>query len=86
MNAGHAKLLIAIAIDLLDFVIGRILGFGTIFDAVVALIAVLMFGWKGLFALWEVADVSDQIDGFVPTLTLIALADLRKRKAAEPEA
>ena len=37
-----------------------------------------MFGWKGLFQLWEMIDVTDQIDGFVPTLTLLALMELRE--------
>ena len=76
----YAKLGVAIALDLADMVIGRIIGFGTGFDVVLAGAGFLLFGWKGLIQLWEVADPSDQIDGFVPTLTLIALAELRAAK------
>ena len=76
----YAKLGVAIALDLADMVIGRIVGFGTLFDILLAAIGYAMFGWKGLAHLWEVLDPTDQIDGFVPTLTLIALAELRSAK------
>ena len=56
---------------------GRVPGFGTAFDIVLTGIAFLMFGWKGLAQIWEVADPTDQFDGFVPTLTLLALYELR---------
>ncbi|NHK27103.1 hypothetical protein FF098_004185 [Parvularcula flava] len=83
MKAIHVKLAIAIVLDLADFFIGRIPGWGTAFDFVLALVGFAMFGWKGFAQLWEVVDFTDQIDGFVPTLTLIALAELREeRKAA----
>ena len=42
--------------------------------------AVAMFGWSGLFAFWEAADPTGQLDGFVPTLTLIALSQMGKEK------
>ncbi len=74
-----AKFAIALVLDLIDFTIGRapILGVGM--DALAAGVAVLLWGWKGLFALWELADPTEQIDGFAPTQTLIALASLRRR-------
>ena len=68
------KLVIAVALDAADFTIGRILGFGIFMDALIALAVIALFGWKGLFALWELADPTEQIDGFIPTATLIALA------------
>ena len=80
MRAAHIKLIVAILLDIADFTLGRIIGFGTAMDMVFTLIAVMMFGWKGLFQLWEVVDLSDQIDGFVPTLTLLALTELRQDK------
>ena len=77
-----AKLIVAVVLDIADALIGRIIGFGTGFDIVLAGIGFAMFGWKGLAQLWEVADPTDQIDGFVPTLTLVALANLRAVRSA----
>lgn len=77
---AKVKLVIAVVLDLLDFLIGRIIGFGTGFDVVLTAVGFALFGWKGLAQAWEVVDVTDQIDGFVPTLTLIALAELRQAK------
>ena len=79
-----AKLVAAVLLDLADFTVGRIVGFGTGFDVVLAGVGFALFGWKGLVQLWEVAEPTDQIDGFVPTLTLVALANLRAaRKRAD---
>ena len=78
-----AKLVAAVLLDIADFTIGRIIGFGTGFDIVLAGIGFALFGWKGLAQLWEVADPTDQIDGFVPTLTLVALANLRSVRARD---
>ena len=78
MNAAMAKLAIAVALDILDFTIGRIPGFEAIVDIALGVAAVLMFGWPGLFAFWELADPTGQIDGFAPTLTLIALSQMRR--------
>lgn len=72
-----AKLVVAVLLDVADFTVGRIVGFGTGFDIVLAGAGFALFGWKGLIQLWEVAEPTDQIDGFVPTLTLVALANLR---------
>jgi hypothetical protein len=77
----YTKLGLAVVLDLLDATVGRIVGFGTLFDVVLTGIAYFMFGPKGLLQLWEVADPTDQIDGFVPTLTLLALAELPGRRA-----
>lgn len=85
LRVASIKLGIAVAIDLLDFFIGRVPGFGTLFDVVATGVAVAMFGWKGLSYAWEVLDVTDQVDGFVPTLTLIALAEWRAVRARETE-
>jgi hypothetical protein len=69
------KFAIAVAVDLLDFTVGRLL-FPAPFsgEVVGAAVAFLLFGWKGLFYLVEILDPTEQIDGFVPTCTLIALA------------
>lgn len=83
VRAAQIKLVIAIIIDIADFFIGRVPGFGTGFDVVATAIAFAMFGWKGLAYAWEVIDLTDQVDGFVPTLTLIALAHLRQAREQE---
>ena len=78
MRPEVVKLIIAVILDIADFTIGRIPGFELAFDIVLGVAAVAMFGWPGLFAFWETADLSGQVDGFVPTLTLIALTQMRK--------
>lgn len=80
MNAAYAKLAIAVVLDILDFTVGRIPGFEIIVDAALGVFAVILFGWPGLVAFWELADPTGQIDGFVPTMTLLALSQLRRRK------
>lgn len=86
VRAAKVKLAISVILDVADFLIGRVIGFGTGFDIVLTAIGFAMFGWKGLAQAWEVVDVTDQIDGFVPTLTLLALAELREAKKREAAA
>ena len=88
MNAAMAKLAIAVALDIIDFTVGRIPGLEAVVDIALGVAAVLMFGWPGLFAFWELADPTGQIDGFAPTLTLIALSQMRRgdNKRAPSEA
>ena len=87
MNPQMAKLIVAIILDVLDFTVGRIPGFEMAFDAILGVAAVIMFGWSGLFAFWELADPTGQADAFVPTMTMIALTQMgRGKKSATPEA
>lgn len=87
MNANMVKLALAIALDILDFTVGRIPGLEIFVDAALGVAAVLMFGWPGLFAFWELADPTGQIDGFAPTLTLIALSQMGRgdKRSSRPE-
>lgn len=85
-KSDAAKLLICVVLDVLDFTIGRIPGFEIAFDAFLAAAAVAMWGWAGLFALWEIVDPTGQVDGFVPTMTLIAISQLGKAKRKKPAA
>jgi hypothetical protein len=74
------KFAIAVMVDLVDFTIGRflfVIPFGG--EIVGTAIGVALFGWKGLFYLLEAIDPTEQIDGFIPTCTLIALAARRDR-------
>ncbi len=80
MRPEVAKLLIAVVLDILDFTLGRIPGFEVAVDIILGVAAVAMWGWAGFFAFWEVADPTGQIDGFVPTMTLIALSQMRRTK------
>ncbi len=80
MRSDVAKLLFAIVLDILDFTIGRLTGLGTVVDIIFAGVAYLLWGRSGLIQLWEVLDPTDQLDGFVPTMTLIALANMRRNK------
>ena len=80
MNSNMAKLVVAIVLDILDFTVGRVAGFGSVFDAIMGVTAVILWGWPGLFAFWELVDPTDQADGFVPTMTLIALSQMGKGK------
>ncbi|MBC7768480.1 MAG: hypothetical protein H7124_06815 [Phycisphaerales bacterium] len=67
------RLAFSIAIDLFDFTLGRIPVFGTVTEGVGTAVLFLLWGKLGLAYAWEVVDVTDQIDGFIPTATLIAL-------------
>lgn len=78
MNRNMAKLVLAVVLDVLDFTIGRVFGFEAVFDAIMGVVAVALWGWPGLFAFWELADPTGQADGFVPTMTLIALSQMGK--------
>jgi hypothetical protein len=67
------RLAISIAIDLLDFTIGRVPIFGSIGEGASALLLTAIWGPVGLVYLGELADFTDQIDGFLPLATLIGL-------------
>ncbi len=84
MKSDAVKLVIAVIFDLLDFTIGRIPGFEIVFDIACGVVAVGLWGWPGLFAFAEIADPTGQIDGFVPTMTLIALSQMGKSKKKSP--
>lgn len=67
------RMAVAVAIDLLDFTYGRIPILGTVGEGVGALINLALWGPVGLVYLGELADFTEQIDGFIPTATLIGL-------------
>lgn len=72
------KFLIAIMVDIFDMTAGRflfVIPFGG--EIVGTAVAVALFGWKGVFYLVEALDPTEQIDAFIPTCTLIALAARR---------
>lgn len=67
------RLAISVIIDLADFTLGRIPILGTVEDGVGGIVATALWGPAGLAYFWELADFTDQIDGFIPTATLIGL-------------
>ncbi len=85
LKSDMARLIFAVTLDVLDFTIGRLFGAGMIIDALFAAIAFMVWGPAGLIALWELADPSEQIDGFVPTMTLIALSQMGKGEKADKQ-
>lgn len=67
------KFAICIIADIFDFTVGRLLlGVGTVGDVLGAVVLFILWGPKGLFAIWEAFDVTEQFDGFIPTNTIIA--------------
>ncbi len=76
MRAQMGKLIIAVILDVVDFTIGRIPGFEIVVDVALGVAAVALWGWAGVFAFWELADPTGQVDGFVPTMTMIALSQM----------
>ncbi len=74
-----SKMLVSIFYDILiDNTIGRLPIIGTIADIGAAAMGFLLWGFPGTKQLWEVLDFSDQIDGFVPTLTIIGIFKIKE--------
>ena len=67
------RLALSVIIDLCDFTFGRIPILGTVEDGVGGIVATALWGRAGIVYFWELLDITDQIDGFVPTATLIGL-------------
>jgi hypothetical protein len=68
------KLCICILTDLFDMTIGRVFFAGT-GELVGCGVACSLFGWHGMWYGLEFIDFTEQLDGFVPTATIIALAN-----------
>lgn len=67
------RLALSVAIDICDFTLGRIPILGTAEDGVAGVVTTTIWGRAGLFYFAELLDITDQLDGFVPTATLIGL-------------
>lgn len=79
----HARLAVCILYDLFDFTIGRVL-FPVPFlgEVVGCALCCALFGVEGMLYGLEAIDPTEQLDGFVPAATLIAL---RNRPRELPE-
>lgn len=79
-----AKFTVCVLFDLFDFTIGRLLlGVSLLGELGTAVIMFVLWGPIGLLALWEAVDITEQLDGFVPTNTLIAIAASKKHVAPQ---
>lgn len=79
-----AKFTICVLFDLFDFTIGRLLlGVSLLGEVGTAVIMFVLWGPIGLFAIWEAVDITEQVDGFIPTNTIIAFAASRKHAAPQ---
>lgn len=69
------KFFFCLIYDIWDFTIGRLM-FATPFlgEIIGVLFGCLLFGSKGFYYALEAIDPTEQIDGFIPTATLIAIA------------
>lgn len=70
------KLLASLTFDTLDFFIGRIPIFGTIFDFLGGFLGLWLWGPIGGLQFAEIIDFTDQIDGFIPTVTLAGIISI----------
>jgi hypothetical protein len=88
LSAREPSLIAAAAIDLFDFTVGRVL-FATPFagEIIGCAIGYALYGPRALFYVLEAFDPTEQVDAFIPTMTLIARAERRAIRArAEKEA
>lgn len=67
------RMAFAAAIDLFDATLGRALPFVPWEEGVALLLLAPLWGWAALAYLWELAELTEQLDGVVPTATLIGL-------------
>jgi hypothetical protein len=67
------RLAFSVVIDLFDLTLGRVPIFGSVTEGVGTVVLMAMWGPVGLVNLAELLDFTDQVDGFIPTATLIAL-------------
>lgn len=67
------KLMVCVLYDFMDFTVGRLM-FPIPFlgEIIGCALCCAMFGKAGLFYGLEAIDVTEQLDGFIPTATIIA--------------
>lgn len=72
----HVKLALCIAYDLFDMTFGRLLFVVPFAGEIVGIaFCCALFGKSGVWAALEMLDITEQLDGFIPIATIIALAN-----------
>jgi hypothetical protein len=71
------KLGASMGLDAFDLLFGWVLGFGILVDLGCGLISAALWGKKGWVALLEVLDITEVIDMWCPTCTIIAVTSLK---------
>ncbi len=71
------KMLISIGFDVADFFVGRIPIAGSVFDIIGGILGFVLWGLVGGLQFGELIDVTDQIDAFIPTLTIAGILRAR---------
>jgi len=69
----YIRLALSVVIDVFDLTLGRIPIFGSVTEGVGTIVLVALWGPAGLVNALELLDITDQVDSFIPTATLIAL-------------
>jgi len=64
------KIYLCIIFDIIDF-FARIPGLGSLFDLIGIPVAYYLVGPLGIAYAWELLDITDQFDGFIPTMTIL---------------
>jgi hypothetical protein len=68
---------LSMGLDLFDLLVGWVLGFGILVDLGCGLISAAMWGKKGWLALLEVLDITEVVDMWIPTCTIIAVTSMK---------
>lgn len=71
-GATKGKILASVALDAGDLAIGWMPGVGHAYELLAIAACCAMWGKHGAWSAWEIVEVTNVIDGFVPTCTLIA--------------
>ena len=79
-----AKLVFSVILDFIDFILSftvfKIPFVGQfsaiIFEIIIMAFAVMLWGAIGLMQLWEVIDITDTVDAFIPTVTIVGVISL----------
>jgi len=69
----YIRLALSVVIDVFDLTLGRIPIFGSVTEGVGTIVLMALWGPAGLINALELLDITDQVDSFIPTATLIAL-------------